>query len=123
MSRRQSVPGADRRARYEAVFGEVYEPLQRYVLRRAPAQEADDVVAEALTVLWRRLDDVPADAVLAWAYGVARRCLANQRRSEVRRAHLAARVQAEATVPMGLPAEDPALDAALRAAAETAVVR
>lgn len=113
MSRRQSVPGVDRRARYEAVFREVYEPLQRYVRRRAAAGDADDVVAEALTVLWRRLDDVPADAVLAWTYGVARRCLANQRRGEGRRAQLVERVTADVAVPVGAPADDPALDAAL----------
>ena len=115
MSRRQSVPGVDRRARYEAVFREVYEPLQRYVRRRAAAGDADDVVAEALTVLWRRLDDVPADAVLAWTYGVARRCLANQRRGEGRRAQLVERVTADVAVPVGAPADDPALDAALSA--------
>lgn len=113
MNRRQSDPGPDRRARYEAVFGEVYEPLQRYVLRRAPATVADDVVAEALIVLWRRLDDVPADAVLAWTYGVARRCLANERRGAGRRANLVERIKSDALVPVGAPNDDPALDAAL----------
>lgn len=77
-----------RAARFEALVGRVHEPLVRYSRRRADADTADEVVAETLTVLWRRLEDVPADAELAWSYGVARRCLANARRGKVRRLRL-----------------------------------
>jgi RNA polymerase sigma-70 factor (ECF subfamily) len=38
------------------------------------------VVSETFLVAWRRLDSVPDDP-LPWLYGVARRVLANQRRS------------------------------------------
>jgi RNA polymerase sigma-70 factor (ECF subfamily) len=55
-----------RRARFERLFAHAYEPLQRYVRRRADAAVVDDVVAETLLVVWRRLDDVPADAELSW---------------------------------------------------------
>ncbi len=48
-------------------------------------------MAETFLVAWRRLDDVPADA-LPWLYGVARRVLANERRSAGRRAALEQRV-------------------------------
>lgn len=113
MSRRTTDPDPDRRARYEAVFREVYEPLQRYVRRRVDPAVADDVVAEALTVLWRRLDELPGEAVLPWAYGVARRCVANQRRSDGRRTHLLQRIKADAALPDRQPADDPLLDAAL----------
>ncbi len=83
------VPGSpDRRARFEALAALVYDPLQRYVRRRQSAADADDVVADALLVCWRRLDDVPAGAELAWCYGVARRCLANHRRSADRQRRL-----------------------------------
>lgn len=86
---------SDRRARYEAVFREVYEPLQRYARRRTDPAAADDVVADTLLVLWRRLDEVPAGLALPWCYGVARRCLANQRRGEARRAGLVDRVMGQ----------------------------
>jgi len=43
----------------------VYEPLQRYLRRRTDAAAADDVLGDALLVMWRRLDDVPPDAALA----------------------------------------------------------
>jgi RNA polymerase sigma-70 factor, ECF subfamily len=84
-----------RHRRFERVFAEVYGPLQRYVRRRADATVVDDVVADTMLVLWRRLDVVPADAELAWCYGAARRCLANHRRSDERRDRLAARVAGE----------------------------
>lgn len=83
----------DVRQRYEALFAEVYEPLQRYVRRRCGSADADDVVAEVLTVVWRRLDQVPGDAPVAWTFGVARRVLANQRRSTGRRLRLIDRVR------------------------------
>ena len=81
--------------RFERVVAEVYEPLQRYLLRRTDPATADDVLGEALLVLWRRLDDVPDDAPLPWAYAVARRCLANARRSAARQERLTERLAAE----------------------------
>ncbi len=101
----------DRRARFEVLFGVVYEPLQRYALRRTDPATADDVVADALLVLWRRLDEVPDDAVLPWCYGVARRCLANRRRSADRQAGLMDRLMGER--PSSPVEADPALEVAL----------
>ena len=49
---------------------EVYEPLQRYLRRRAHADDAADALADTLLVVWRRLDDVPDDP-LPWCYGAA----------------------------------------------------
>ena len=93
----------DPRARFEALAPELIEPLRRFLARRTDHATADDVLAETLLVCWRRLDDVPVDAALPWAYGVARRCLANAERSARRQGRLAARmatvdppVQAEA---------------------------
>jgi RNA polymerase sigma-70 factor (ECF subfamily) len=95
MNRPPHVPDAIRRDRYERIFREVYEPLQHYVLRRAAPSVVDDVVAEALCVLWRRLDEVPDELVLPWCYGVTRRCLANHRRGDTRRQQLVLRLANE----------------------------
>ena len=103
-----------RHQRFERVFAEVYGPLQRYVRRRAGAAVVDDVVADTLLVLWRRLDVVPADAELAWCYGAARRCLANHRRADERRDRLARRMPAGRRPADGEAIEpDPELIAAL----------
>jgi RNA polymerase sigma-70 factor (ECF subfamily) len=60
-----------------------------YALRRTDAATADDVVSEVFLIVERRLADVPADA-RPWLYGVTRRVLANQRRSDGRRAAMQA---------------------------------
>ena len=76
-------------------MGQVYEPLQRFLLRRTDPATADDVLGDVLLVLWRRLDDVPDRSALPWAYGVARKCLANSRRAALRQEQLVRRVAAE----------------------------
>jgi RNA polymerase sigma-70 factor (ECF subfamily) len=102
-----------RRARFEAVAREVWSPLSGYVRRRVSAADADDIVNETLTVLWRRLDEVPDDAVLPWTFATARRTLANHRRSDVRRRGLVDRVSRR-TRPSDLtdhqPADRPSVD-------------
>jgi RNA polymerase sigma-70 factor (ECF subfamily) len=69
--------------------------------RRVDADTAEDVVADALLVLWRRRhelarrDGVSADArdaEVAWAIGITRGCLANSRRSARRRLALVGRL-------------------------------
>lgn len=80
-----------REDRFEELFREHYGAVRGYALRRIPGDVAQDVVSETFLVAWRRLDDVPADA-LPWLYGVARRVLANQRRSAERVSALERRV-------------------------------
>lgn len=82
---------AARRKRFEALAAEVVEPVRRFLARRTDLDTADDVLAEVLLVCWRRLDDVPAEA-LPWTYGVARLCLANVERGSRRQRRLAARI-------------------------------
>lgn len=88
---------SEREASFDAVMAVVYEPLQRYLRRRCPADDVDDVLNATLLAVWRRLDDVPVEQPLPWCYGVARRCLANHRRGARRRLRLIRR--AEATAP------------------------
>lgn len=86
----------DRKRRFESVAAEIADPVQRYLRRRANADDADDAYSETLLTVWRRLDDVPESAVLPWVYGVARRVLANQRRSTQRRLRLVDRIGSSA---------------------------
>lgn len=91
----ETVAETDRETRFVALAGHVGEPLRRYVVRRCAPDSVDDVLADVFLVLWRRLDDVPADDPLPWSYGVARRCLANAVRSRRRQLHLVERLHAE----------------------------
>jgi RNA polymerase sigma-70 factor (ECF subfamily) len=101
------------RYRFEAVVHEVFDPLQRYLGRRLPADQVDDVLSETLLVMWRRLDDIPTDGTLPWCYAVARRCLANHRRSAGRRRALAERLATQPVLPVDSDSGDPALEVAL----------
>jgi RNA polymerase sigma-70 factor, ECF subfamily len=125
-------PDLDRRARFERVADHVYEPVQRYLRRRANADDAADALADVLLVVWRRLDDVPADP-LPWCYGVARRCLANHRRGEFRRLRLVEHAGSQADLDAGalldpqrsIEVSDPELEAAIATLsdAEAEIVR
>ena len=81
----------DARERFEALAAEVVEPVRRFLARRTDRATADDVLAETLLVCWRRLEQVPENA-LPWVYGVARNCLANVQRGDRRQVRLAARI-------------------------------
>ena len=109
-----AVPDPARRRRFEDLVATVYQPVQRYLRRRADPSTADDVLGDVLLVLWRRLDDVPGDAPLPYAYGVARGCLANNRRSAARQDRVVARL-AQQHRPEGGDPTDP-LDGALEEA-------
>lgn len=109
MTRNRATVDARRRY-FEAVFSEGYEPVQRYVRRRVDPDSVDDVVAETMLTVWRRIDDVPKAAVLPWVYGVARRQIANHRRSALRRLRLVRRMELE---PIDLGGSEHPLDSEL----------
>jgi RNA polymerase sigma-70 factor, ECF subfamily len=106
-----------RTERFEDIVNEVFEPLQRYLHRRIPADSIDDVLSETLMVVWRRLDEVPPDAALPWCYGVARKVVSNHRRGQQRRLRLVDRLTAEphqhSTDPQRVVDGDPHLEIAL----------
>ena len=81
-----------REERFTALAAQVSEPLRRYLGRRADPDTAQDVLADALVVLWRRLEDVPVDDPLPWCYAVTRGCLANATRAAYRQRRLVERL-------------------------------
>lgn len=88
--------GADstRERRFLGVYDDAYEDVLRFAQRRASVETAEDVVAEAFLVVWRRLDEAPRrpDALRAWLFGIARHCLLNARRGQSRQESLAIRL-------------------------------
>ncbi|MFZ1925057.1 MAG: RNA polymerase sigma factor [Solirubrobacteraceae bacterium] len=91
--------------RFELLYAKYAPAVKAYVLRRAAASTADDVVAEVFVVCWRRFEDVPVDP-LPWLLGVARRVLSTQRRGERRRGALHERLAGQAGGDMGDAPED-----------------
>ena len=105
---------SDDRKRFESIYEEHVDQLLAYALRRAPIDAAQDVIAETFVVAWRRLGEVPENEPLPWLYATARRVLANQRRSQLRRKALADRMATNAMArpeSTELSVPSPAIDA------------
>jgi len=92
---------AEHALRFERLFSDSRDPLARYLARRATPDQVEDLFAEVMTVAWRHIERIPVDAELPWLYGVARRVLANHRRSTARFGRLLERLRLHA------PAVDP----------------
>ena len=105
---------AERERRFEDLVAGVRPSLERYLRRRLDPGRVEDVLADVLLVMWRRADEVPAAEPLPWCYGVARGCLANDRRGARRRLALVARLGRE-RAPVAADDADPALGDAMRA--------
>ena len=84
-----------REGRFTALYQNYAGEIHAYCIRRVPAGEAEDVVAEVFTVAWRRLDEVDPTSVRGWLYGVARGVLSNSWRSSRRRNRLRERLVAQ----------------------------
>src|SRR3954464_10631129 len=69
---------------FEALYRATYPRVVAYARSVASREDADDAVAEAYAIAWRRQRDIPRDAELGWLIGVTRRVLANARRSRRR---------------------------------------
>ncbi|WP_306215784.1 RNA polymerase sigma factor [Actinoplanes sp. RD1] len=82
--------------RLRALHAETYADLLRFVKRRIPDDDADDIVAATFEVAWRRFADLPADA-RPWLFGIARNLLANQDRKRLRRRVVDVRMVADVT--------------------------
>lgn len=77
----------DRRAAEER-FREVFAHLGAITAyaRRRGSRDADGIAAEAMSIAWRRLADVPRDDPLPWLYATARNLLLAERRATGRTA-------------------------------------
>jgi RNA polymerase sigma-70 factor (ECF subfamily) len=81
------MEAAEREERFRRLFQAEYRHVLAYALRRTgDLADAQDAVADVFTVAWRRIADTPQDeAVRPWLFAIARRTIANQRRSQRRR--------------------------------------
>jgi RNA polymerase sigma factor (sigma-70 family) len=87
-----------RRRRFDELFAAYSSDIVAYCTWRASsAGDAQDAAADVFLTAWRRLEELPeGDAARVWLYATARRALANQRRSDRRRAALQERLAREA---------------------------
>jgi len=79
--------------------------LRAFVHRRTPPAHADDVVAEALLVAWRRIDEAPDDP-RPWLFGIARNVILTTTRTHGRWRALHVRLSTQPPAAMGELAGD-----------------
>lgn len=84
MLRLEEVVLSPRESRFRTLYEIHAGAVARYAARRVPPDDVHDVIAETFLTAWRRLEDVPDDA-LPWLFGTARRHIANRHRSTRRR--------------------------------------
>jgi RNA polymerase sigma-70 factor (ECF subfamily) len=72
------------KSRFDEIYRRHLDDVTRYVRRRVEADAVEDLVAETFVVCWRKLDELPSEA-LPWLYAVARNTIANHYRASARR--------------------------------------
>ncbi|MFC4010164.1 RNA polymerase sigma factor [Nonomuraea purpurea] len=77
----------DPRDRFTALYDSSYSSVYAYAVSRVGRQLAEEVASETFCVAWRRIGDVP-DNALPWLLGVARNVLRESYREEARRRSL-----------------------------------
>src|SRR5688572_20106182 len=110
---RPAASDRDRRARMDEVFAAHAANVYAFAVRRSSPSIAEDVVSETFLIAWRRLDTVP-DAPKPWLLAVARKVLANQRRSNGRQSALKTRLETTQPDRWRTPDLAPSVDSAVR---------
>lgn len=99
----------------EARFREVFSHLGAVTAyaRRRGSRDPDGIAAEAMTIAWRRLADVPAEDPLPWLFATARNLVLEESRRSAPAAAAGEEAEQKSFDPQ--PFElDPTLDQALR---------
>jgi RNA polymerase sigma-70 factor (ECF subfamily) len=81
------------RQRFESMYREQFDRVAAYLLARAERDLATEALSRTFEVAWRRIADVPREP-LPWLLGVARRVLADLRRTQGRQDALVERIAA-----------------------------
>ncbi len=108
---RQPFPGPQD-AEIERIFRQHHPDVETFCrLRCATDADAADAAAEVFAVAWRRRKLLlRVDRPLAWLYGVSRKVISNQRRSNARQVRLRERLAQQPSAPQEPDGCDPRLD-------------
>ena len=107
---------------FAALWAAHHDAVLEYCCRRAPAEMAGEAATATFAVLWRRIDDQPAEP-LPWLYAVARRELANRRRAQSRFGAFLARLSRDRSITGADVAPDTSSEAMDRSSARDALRR
>jgi Sigma-70 region 2 len=102
---------------FERLFHAHADAVLAYARRRSDLDTAQEVVSETFTIAWRRFSDIP-DSSLPWLLGVARKVLANMRRTSSRQRAVALRLLEQPASAGGDPTREVDAKLSARAAIE-----
>ena len=103
----------EERGGFERFYEEHRDAVRAYCLRRADPSVADDVVSQTFEIAWRRRAEV-RKPTRGWLLGIARKVLANRRRSDRRQRDLVERLNEHRPVGVGDEDMPPVLEALSR---------
>ena len=87
-------------ARFAAIYDRHRNSVWLYCRRRVGADRADDVMGEVFLVVWRRIDQAPAEPdALPWLYRICHLTVSNHWRGAGRRWRLESRISAIRVTP------------------------
>lgn len=112
MDARESTGAGGDAERFERLYAQHFDRVAAYLLARADRDGAADALAGTFEVAWRRIAEIP-EQELPWLLGVARRVLANARRSRARQTALVERMACTSRAAGGEDIEDAAIAALL----------
>lgn len=83
--------------RFNRLYDELWSDLRGYLRRRCTTDaDADDLLAETFTIVWRRIADVPAGHdSRPWIFGIARNLIREYYRGRDRRRQITDRLLSE----------------------------
>lgn len=81
---REPILTVDRESQFRQLYEDHVGRVGRYIARRIPANDVQDVLAETLLTTWRKLDEIPEDAV-PWLFKTASNHIANRLRTSRRK--------------------------------------
>ena len=90
--------------RFKALYLDNGDAVVGYCVRRLGVDDGNDAAADVFVTAWRRIDVCPqGDEARLWLFGVARRVVANKRRSVARRTTLLHRITNQRLEPVTGP--------------------
>lgn len=97
-------------AKFHQLVQDLYPQLLSYAIRRVSnPEDAADIVAETLTIVWSKIDD-PVTDYKPWTFGIARNVVLRHHQGTARRQHIADGLRAQLTTQ---DAREPESDLAL----------
>ena len=80
--------GSMNEKQFDEVFRAHLDSLSRYLLRRVPVDEVQNLVSDTFEVAWRKRKQCPEGAELAWLYRIAALEVGNYRRKASNRTRI-----------------------------------